>query len=410
MKRFLLTSAFLMACAGCALAAPAAPADDESKTVTIPLDQIWAYDMPGTRDTGQLEPNKPAKLGSGPLVGEILRALAVTPAEGKEARPGFAVLGTGLEAIREAHAVLVDNSKPRQAFPTGGEVSVVFFSYEAGSYVYLNRVERGGNVVEIYYRFVPHRTMNLTSHFAIIPLGALPAGKIYVKILQSPLEQEYTIQGFRPVTDAVSRQIVCRSFSFSVVQNDPSEQQARPKLVTIPLDQIITTSPQKGLEHVRDVFHRKNDDQGAEVFLRQLHDVSHGSSNVFLVDATNMSDALSAGFSILAGSGSADTPAHVTTSNPKQDSYWLVAYLGTGPSNPTWWTVEQVAVSSGSIVLTYRKSKPAPATDDLRHYYCWVPLGRLDAGAYEVQLLDAEQGAVTLMRRIEVTPVQERKE
>ena len=179
---------------------------------------------------------------------------------------------------------------------------------------------------------------------------------------------------------------------------------------TIPLSEILTTSPQKGLQHLRDAWQRKNNEQGAEVFLRQLHDVSNGSSNAFLVDATNMADALSASFSILAGSRSADTPAPVNTSNPKRGSHWLVAYLGTGPSNPTWWVIEGVAVGNGKVVLSYRKSKPAPATDDVHRYYYWIPLGKLDAGTYEVQLFDVERGAITLMRRIDVTPTDGRKE
>lgn len=172
----------------------------------------------------------------------------------------------------------------------------------------------------------------------------------------------------------------------------------------IPLSKIVTMGPQKGLQYVRVAWQQTNDDQSSEVFLQQMHNISRGGSNVFLVDAINLHDALSASFSALAGSRAADTPAPVETSNPKKGSHWLVAYLGTGPGNPTWWTVESVVVDQGKVALNYRKAKPQPATDDVQRYYYWVPLGKLDPGAYELQLVDADKGAVTLMRRVEITP------
>ena len=168
------------------------------------------------------------------------------------------------------------------------------------------------------------------------------------------------------------------------------------------LSEIVTTSPQKGLQPVRDVLAKKGDAKTAEGYLNKLLTGTNGSSNAFLVDATNIFDALQASSTILIGSRSADIPGTVDTSQPRRGSHWLVVYLGTGPSNPTWWTIESVSIQKGTIDLTYRTSKPGPTTADLYPYFYWIPIGKLPAGAYDVKLIDAERSAVTMMRRVEV--------
>jgi hypothetical protein len=177
---------------------------------------------------------------------------------------------------------------------------------------------------------------------------------------------------------------------------------------TIPLSEIVTTSPQEELQHIRDVMRRKKNGRDPEVVMQQLNDLSRGSSNVFLVDANNFYDALAASFTILAASNKPDTPPRVTKSKPERRSHWLVAYLGPGPSTPTWWTIESVIAEKGRVVLSYRKSKPQPATRDVRPYYYWIPLAKLNAGPYELQLVDADKQATTLMRRVEVTSTPEK--
>ncbi len=173
----------------------------------------------------------------------------------------------------------------------------------------------------------------------------------------------------------------------------------------IPLSEIVTTSPQKGLQQVRDALQQENaalKSEATDGYLRQIQSISNGSSNAFLVDAINTSDSIAASLSILVGWRSANTPAPVNTTKPKRGSHWLVAYLGSGPSTPTWWNVESVSATKSTVTLTYKRSKPSPATADVHPYFYWVPLGKLDPGPYEVQLLDADRGVISLMRRVEV--------
>ncbi|MCI0334545.1 MAG: hypothetical protein L0228_15110 [Planctomycetes bacterium] len=91
--------------------ATAAPPEKKPKAVAIPLNQIWAFDMPGTRLITELEPEaygKEAQKGRGKegiqrnrrsLVHEIQRALRKPPPDGKDAKSCFAVLGSGPDAL-----------------------------------------------------------------------------------------------------------------------------------------------------------------------------------------------------------------------------------------------------------------------------------------------------------------------
>jgi len=198
------------------------------ETVVIPLDQIWAYRMPGTRPMNASLGRGVYVAAEGPMLGEIRRALVQEPVKGtsrpiqwKDAKPGFAVLGTGMDALRESHAVLVEKQEPRKSFPVDTEITLVFFSYDAGSYVHFHRVDRLDNVVEIRYQFVPHYSSDASEHFALIPLGKLPAGKQRVNVIQSPLQQKHVDKfGVQPLRPEWGRRIVCKSFSFSVTDQD----------------------------------------------------------------------------------------------------------------------------------------------------------------------------------------------
>jgi len=186
----------------------------EAETVVIPLDQIWAYGMPGTQDILSLDrdqvPQKPlgTRVGGPP-------SFIVHKGE-KIAGPGFAVLGTGMEAWLATHAKLPEGQKSPDAFPFGSELSVVFFSHGFGQYVHIHRVEQQGNVITIRYRFVPHLTKNRSNHFALVPVSGLQPGEVQVNIVRSPREKEWRAGEQEQVSAVWERRVVCKSFSFSI--------------------------------------------------------------------------------------------------------------------------------------------------------------------------------------------------
>lgn len=178
---------------------------------TIPLKDIWAHEMPGTRDVQKLEPST----SRSSLANQIGGSLDFTP-DGQVVGRGFAVAGVDKKALSNAHAVLVKSTKPRQTFSTENDITLVFFSRMFSQYVHIQSVERSDKTINISYRFVPHETKQMTAHFALIPLGKLTAGKYQVKIASLPLEEKYVAQGIKPVDPKWEKRVICQPFSFTV--------------------------------------------------------------------------------------------------------------------------------------------------------------------------------------------------
>jgi hypothetical protein len=207
---------------GCVLLV-AATSSRKTASETIALDQIWAYEIPGTHDVRELEPQhfgkhvadlsgeQQLKLLHGSRTQQILDSLVYLREEEKlQAQPGFAVTGSPAEALRQAHDVLANKRKPRHTFSDKEDIYAIFFSHQFGNYVRINKVVRKNTDIEIEYQFVPHRTKEVTNHFAIIPLGKLPVGKYHVAIVQAPQN------GNRKLGSEVENRIVCHPFSFSI--------------------------------------------------------------------------------------------------------------------------------------------------------------------------------------------------
>jgi hypothetical protein len=156
--------------------------------------------------------------------------------------------------------------------------------------------------------------------------------------------------------------------------------------------------------HSTDIFPSKpvpNSDTSRGYF-RRIQQVIHGASNVFLVEADNVHEAVRASSSVILSAQSVRIPVRIDAEHAARDNYWLVAYIGAGPSEPTWWTIERVTAKGNTIRIAYRESPPAATTQDVHMYYYWIPIGRLESGVYKLELYDAARRLVTLMRRVEV--------
>jgi len=182
------------------------------KTVGIPLKDIWAFEMPGTKNVLKIKGPETDR-----LVAEIRQAISADESNPKGPRSAFAVEGVDGDALREVHAVIVERKKPRNAFPKGSLVSIVFFSKPAGSYVHLQQVESTENSIEIRYQFVPHRTRDVTQHLALIPFRTQSVNKIRVDIVQSPMAPEFTKWGIKPLRPDWAEEFISKPFTFEVV-------------------------------------------------------------------------------------------------------------------------------------------------------------------------------------------------
>jgi hypothetical protein len=220
------------------LQAVAFAAEPGPQSVEIPLKDILALDMPGTRPITELEPGQVkgnSRRRYGPLTQEIRRALGTKRETDRLAKrkvigqrqspfgprpiysyppmedvgPGFAVEGIGVDALRVAHAVLVKDQKRPETL--SGSVNLVFYSLLAGVDVCLDTVTRNEFAITIHYHLEtdePFIETISTTNFALIPLGSLPPGKYEVAIQRDP----GNVNGEEKIAEAV----ICKSFPFEV--------------------------------------------------------------------------------------------------------------------------------------------------------------------------------------------------
>jgi hypothetical protein len=199
---------------------------------SIPLDRIFAFSIPGTRDIRELEPQllpeqlkdltsqqqkERKQIAFRPRIAEILSSEeSLTPGFHKVAPAGFAVAGDPKNALRGAFEVLVEGQERQSVFQRADELNVVFFSYLCDSYIYIREITREGTSIEIAFEVVPYSEKYMTANFALIPLGKLPPNKYQVKVTQLPLTQKFADAGFKAANPDLIKQIVSGSFSFEI--------------------------------------------------------------------------------------------------------------------------------------------------------------------------------------------------
>jgi hypothetical protein len=202
----------------------AEPVDQQpdADVVTIPLDQVWAYEMPGTRDIRELDRANIKLLGKALLdpISVSLLESPNRPKPGESAGKGFAVTGTDRVALQRIYAILVGGEKPHSTFSTDDEVTAVFFSYPfAGRYIHIGQIERLKGEFKISYRGQPYSERHFSFALALVPLGRLTEGQYQVTMIQLPLEEKYIKRGFRPREKQWSERFVCGPFSFHIVND-----------------------------------------------------------------------------------------------------------------------------------------------------------------------------------------------
>ena len=176
---------------------------------------------------------------------------------------------------------------------------------------------------------------------------------------------------------------------------------------SIELDWAYSTGPQEGFQRAYSarVVDGKLVDSEYGRDLREIQRWKGGASNAFLVEASTILEAMRGSRSVLVGYRSAERAVTVHPQVKKPGEYWLVIFLGIAHSSPPKWIVEGVAVDKNRVQLSYREPKVNFRSADAHMYYFWIPLGKLDAGVYNVGMYDSGLKAVTFMRRVEVPSV-----
>ncbi len=68
------------------------------------------------------------------------------------------------------------------------------------------------------------------------------------------------------------------------------------------------------------------------------------------------------------------------------DQYWAVVYAGSTHSSPTAFLLDRVTIAPTSTEILLHRPPPGGATADLHPYWFFIPLGRLPAGKYSVNV------------------------
>jgi len=222
----------LSVCSGCSREEPG---------VEIPLNTIWGFQMAETLDIQTLEPDhfglalrqlsakEQIDLYDNSLSHRIYFAIGRREDEKQPIRTGFAVAGTGREALTRVKKIMDEDQILQQKFPAGTDVSLFFFTRDSGWPVRIKSIVKyeNNNTIVIQYYPVPHKlrgthAMVTYRHFALIPIGKLSASNYVVDVVQTT-ERKYTGQKFQRIGKEFGEERVCKSFAFSVAANRKDE-------------------------------------------------------------------------------------------------------------------------------------------------------------------------------------------
>ena len=165
----------------------------------IPLKSVWAYDISGTQDVRKL---------SNELSNDFATWLMRRTGEGGKSGKCFVVSGEGEVALQGAANVLLGGAK-RPTKLAGKEASLVFYSLAAPGYVSIDSIEKGGGKITVRFKIATHQESLSTTHFALIPLGKLSAGKLEVEIVEVDPDKPYSNR-------ELTKRAVCKSCTIDI--------------------------------------------------------------------------------------------------------------------------------------------------------------------------------------------------
>jgi len=370
----------------------------ESEIVTIPLSELWALDMPGTRDINELfkdpYPDKPQLQTDKTwqrLVTRIRQTLARKRSD-RKAMASFAVVageygeevGLASRGLGRGEPIFGDPSgmsslrpyRDGNSFFSSNKLCIVFFSYASPYPVVLDRIERRGTVIDIRYRFVPGIPPGSTVHLAMIPLGKLPAGEYRVKISQSPREQKYVDAGLGRVSDEQVSRIICGPFSFQVWDPPKPDPGLSKGAVEIPLDQIWGSN----IPGTRSIYELENTPLNENSLVGEIGEILSNRGP----------EKTDPGFVVYGTGLKGLKRAHdiIVKRKPRFDSL-----LGGSEMSIVFFThisshyvhLSRVEVHQNTIQVRYRLIPHL--THNMTKHFAFIPVGKLPKGEYQVDMV-----------------------
>ena len=197
----------------------------------------------------------------------------------------------------------------------------------------------------------------------------------------------------------ISSCLFLATFVFFGATAVPTAPVPRDAVRRVAADQIYSSTEQTGLRKFP-AWEKKGTKEWISEILKAGD--RNGASNVFLVHGNDIEEAIWPSYQVICEGYGAET-AH--SPDDSISPVWLVAYLGKHLINPEEWEVESVTVEGRQIRLKYGRPNGKewrPSVQWLSPYYYWAPLPKLAPGVYSVELYDASEKAITLLRRVKV--------
>jgi hypothetical protein len=363
--------------------------DTNKRSILIPLDQIWGYNLPGTKDVAGIPfPDDDVRVGQTFAfrsrerefnIEQIRRALASKP-PGEKALPGFVFpRRSDSLTLRGVQAPLLRKPSPVQRSFPEGEFTLIFFSHPLSYYARLRKVERIDNEITVAYQFEPHTTPEATVHFALIPLGKLTADEYKVVYKQIPIDDIYREAGFEPVHPDAT-EIVCRDFNFTVDAASKNETQSQGQTL-IPLRDVWGYDMPK----TRDASQLDS--------LKSNGGTSHpiiNSLTRIISERFKRNDKAGPAF-VVQGTGKSALENMLTAFEdeppryvPHRTDVSLIFYTRLSGYFVHLESIERV---DNRFIVTYRFVEHP--SRNLSFHFALIPLGKMSAGTYEIEMKQA---------------------
>jgi hypothetical protein len=164
---------------------------------------------------------------------------------------------------------------------------------------------------------------------------------------------------------------------------------------SIPLKSIFATLPGRTVSAFPHEFWVRNKEY------RQVEGV-HGPSNLFLVEARDLDEAVAFTHGTFTHGLNIDGPVCLRAPDPVR-SVWLAVHFGSAQSVPTEWEITAVTVTDGIARVTVRRPSALDYTCDHAGYLAWVPLGVRKEKSLRLEVYD-ESNRETIMTRLVKLP------
>lgn len=204
----------------------------------IPLEDIWALGMPGTKDVRELDPGGIARIHKDTSDAEAeaivkryhnsttykLQKTFVKYFENAEKPEVLVVQGTGEKALTNLLRSLTEKTpKLKTPVPSDTELTLVFYAQPTIHHVRLAKASRDGRTIKLEYTYKTGLSRDTAFRYALVPIGKLDPGELNIEVsLTRPKASQLS-----PLSDDDAKRYVSQSTSIQIKDGSESEREEK---------------------------------------------------------------------------------------------------------------------------------------------------------------------------------------